>query len=141
VSYPEGWNVDDIGAAAAFTPGARHSYVPSLRLPRVVVSVLSFTTEPQYGEPPKTQVRQRFEEMGFIPGSRMLDERPWELDGERAYYGIFVEYAAGFPMAELLIVALVGDRSFYFWLFARPRDFEGLLPTAREMADSLEIQG
>jgi hypothetical protein len=43
--------------------------------------------------------------------------------------------AAGFPMAELLIVALVGDRSYYFWLFARPRDFEGLLPTAREMAD------
>jgi hypothetical protein len=141
VSYPAGWNVDDNGPAAAFTPGAPHSYVPSLGLPRIVVSALSFTTEPQYGEPPKTQVRQRFEEMGFDPGSRILDEGPTELGGERAYYAIFVESVAGFPRAELLIVALVGDRSYYFWLFARPRDFEELLPTAREVAESLEIQG
>ncbi len=47
----------------------------------------------------------------------------------------------GYRGRQLLIVALVGDRSYYFWLFARPRDFEGLVPTAREMADSLEIQG
>jgi hypothetical protein len=47
VSYPAGWNVDDNGPAAAFTPGAPHSYVPSLGLPRIVVSALRFTTEPQ----------------------------------------------------------------------------------------------
>jgi hypothetical protein len=135
VSYPAGWNVDDNGPAAAFTPGATYS------LPQIVVAALSFTTEPQYGESPKVQVRQQFEEMGYIPGSRMLDEGPWELDGERAYYGIFVEYEAGFPRAHLHIVALVGDRSYSVVLVARPRNFQEFLPTAREMADSLEIQG
>jgi hypothetical protein len=135
VSYPEGWSVEERGPGTIFAPDATQSF------PYMAVSALSFTTEPQYGEPPKTQVRQKFEEMGFIPGSRMLDEGPWELDGERAYYGIFVEYAAGFPRAELLIVALVGDRSYYFWLFARPRTFQEFVPIAREMADRLEIQG
>ena len=106
-----------------------------------MVSALSFTTEPQFREPPKVQVRQQFEELGFIPGSRMLDEGPAELDGERAYYGIFGEYSAGFPPAHLLIVALVGDRSYSVTLVARPRNFQEFLPTAREMADSLEIQG
>ena len=66
---------------------------------------------------------------------------PWELDGERAYYAIFGEYAAGFPIAHFLIVALVGDRSYDFALLARPMNFREFLPTAREMADSLEIQG
>ena len=59
----------------------------------------------------------------------------------RVLRAIFVEYAAGFPIAHLYIVALVGDRSYHFVLLARPRDFEGFLPTARKMADSLEIQG
>jgi hypothetical protein len=71
----------------------------------------------------------------------MLDEGPWQLSGERAYYGIFVESAAGLPIAHLLVVALVGDRSYRFGLLARPRNFHEFLPTAREMADSLEIQG
>jgi hypothetical protein len=135
VSYPAGWNVEERGAGTIFTPGATQSF------PYIAVGAASFTTEPQFGEPPKVQVRQQFEELGFIPGSRMLDEGPWELDGERAYYGIFVEYAAGFPLARLLIVALVGDRSYSVSLTARPRNFRELLPTAREMADSLEIQG
>ena len=106
-----------------------------------MVSALSFTTEPQYGEPPKVQVREKFEEMGFIPGSKIVDQGPGELDGERAYYAIFGEYEAGFPRAHLLIVALVGDGSYYFWLTDRPRSFHEFLPTAREVADSLEIQG
>jgi hypothetical protein len=135
VSYPAGWNVEDNGPTAAFTPGDTYSF------PQIAVAALSFTTEPQYGEPPKTQVRQEFEELGFIPGSRMLDEGPWELDGERAYYGIFVEYAAGFPIAHLYVVAFVGDRSYSVVLVARPRNFQEFLPTAREMADSFEIQG
>jgi hypothetical protein len=80
--------------------------------------------------------------LGFIPGSRMLHEGPWELDGERAYYGIFTEYAAGFLIVHLLIVALVGDWSYSVTLQARgPRNFQDFLPIAREMADSLEIQG
>jgi hypothetical protein len=66
--------------------------------------------------------------------------RPFHVYESGPYYGIFVQFAAGFPRAQLFIVALVGDRSYYFWLFARPRDFEGLVPTARELADSLEIQ-
>jgi hypothetical protein len=135
VSYPEDWYVEERGPGTIFTPDATHFY------PAIVVSALSFTTEPQFGEPPKVQVRQQFEELGFIPGSRMLDEGPAELDGERAYYGIFGEYSAGFPLAHLLIVALVGDRSYSVVLVARPRNFQEFLPTAREMADSLEIQG
>ena len=135
VSYPAGWNVEERGPGTIFTPDATQSF------PYIAVSALSFTTEPQYGEPPRVQVRQKFEELGFIPGSKILEEGPWELDGERAYYAIFGEYAAGFPIAHLLIVALVGDRSCYFWLQARPRNFREFLPTAREMADSLEIQG
>ena len=135
VSYPEGWNVDEGGASTGFTPGAPRSF------PQIVVSALSFTTEPQYGEPPKVQVRQKFEELGFMPGSGVLDKGPWELDGERAYYAIFVEYAAGFPIAHFLVVALVGDRSYRLGLTARPGNFQEFLPAAREMADSLEIQG
>ena len=135
VSYPEDWYVEERGPGTIFTPDATGSY------PSIVVSALSFTTEPQYGEPPKVQVREKFEEMGFIPGSKIVDEGPWELDGGRAYYAIFGEYEAGFPRAHLLIVALEGDRSYYFWLTDRPRSFHEFLPTAREMADSLEIQG
>lgn len=135
VSYPVDWNVEEGGPVTIFTPDATHTF------PRIAVSALSFTTEPQYSEPAKAQVRQTFEELGFIPGSKILDEGPWEFGGERAYYAIFVECAAGFPIAHLLIVALVGDRSYRFGLLARPRDFKGLLPTAREMADSLEISG
>jgi hypothetical protein len=136
VSYPEGWNVEERGAGTIFTPGATQSF------PYIAVGAASFTTEPQFGEPPKVQVRRHFEELGFIPGSRMLDEGPWELDGERAYYGIFTEYAAGFLIVHLLIVALVGDWSYSVTLQARgPRNFQEFLPIAREMADSLEIQG
>jgi hypothetical protein len=135
VSYPEGWNVEERGSGTIFTPGAIQS------IPYIAVGAASFTMEPQFGEPPKVQVRQAFEELGFIPGSRMLDEGPAELDGERAYYGIFGEYSAGFPLAHLLIVALVGDRSYSVTLVGRPRNFQEFLPTAREMADSLEIQG
>jgi hypothetical protein len=136
VSYPAGWNVDDNGPGTAFTPGPTYSF------PRIVVGAASFTTEPQNGEPPKVQVRQAFEELGFIPGSKMLHEGPWELDGERAYYGIFTEYAAGFLIVHLLIVALVGDWSYSVTLQARgPRNFQEFVPIAREMADSLEIQG
>jgi hypothetical protein len=136
VSYPEGWNVEERGAGTIFTPGATQSF------PYIAVGAASFTTEPQFGEPPKVQVRQAFEELGFIPGSRMLHEGPWELDGERAYYGIFTEYAAGFLIVHLLIVALVGDWSYSVTLQARgPRNFQEFLPIAREMADSLEIQG
>jgi hypothetical protein len=134
VSYPVGWNVDDTGPAAAFTPDATHSF------PRIAVSALTFTTDPVFGEPPKAQVRQAFEEVGFIPGSMIVDEGPRELDGERAYYAIFVEAAAGYPITHLLIVARVGDRSYWFGLAARG-NFQEFLPTAREMADSLEIQG
>jgi hypothetical protein len=135
VSYPVDWNVEEGGPSTYFTPDATHAF------PRIVVSALSFTTEPQYGEPAKAQVRQKFEDLGFIPGSRILDEGPAELDGERAYYAIFSEYSAGFPLAHLIIVALVGDRSYRIWLVARPRDFRESLPTARGMAESLEIQG
>ncbi len=135
VSYPEDWYVEERGPVTWFSPDATHLF------PAIGVSALSFTTEPQYGEPPKTQVRQSFEELGFIPGSRMLDEGPAELDGERAYYGIFGEYSVGFPLAHLLIVALVGDRSYSVALVARPRNFQEFLPTAREVAESLEIQG
>ena len=134
VSYPKGWNVDDNGPAVAFTPDATHSF------PRIAVSALSFTTEPALGQPPKVQVRQAFEEVGFTPGSMIVDEGPRELDGERAYYAIFVEAAAGFPITHLLIVARVGDRSYWFGLAARG-NFQEVLPIAREMADSLEIQG
>jgi hypothetical protein len=35
----------------------------------------------------------------------------------------------------------VGDRSYSVALVARPRNFQAFLPTAREVADSLEIQG
>ncbi len=135
VSYPAGWNVEERGPVTIFTPGATQPF------PRIAVSALSFTTEPQFGEPPKVQVWQAFEDLGFIPGSKILEEEPWELDGERAYYAIFGEYAAGFPIAHFLIVALVGDRSYDFALLARPMNFREFLPTAREMADSLEIQG
>jgi hypothetical protein len=70
----------------------------------------------------------------------IVDEGPRE-HGERAYCAIFVEAAAGFPITHLLIVARVGDRSYWFGLAARPRNFQDFLPTAREMGDSLEIQG
>jgi hypothetical protein len=135
VSYPVDWYVEERGASTIFTPEATGSF------PSIVVSALSFTTEPQFGEPPKVQVRQAFEDLGFIPGSKILEEGPTELDGERAYYAIFGEYAAGFPIAHLLIVALVGDRSYRFWLSDRPRSFHVSLPIAREMVDTLEIQG
>ena len=136
VSYPAGWNVNDNGPGTIFSPGPKYSF------PRIVVGNASFTTEPQNGEPPKVQVRQAFEELGFIPGSKMFHEGPWKLDGERAYYGIFTEYAAGFLIVHLLIVALVGDWSYSVTLQARgPRNFQDFLPIAREMADSLEIQG
>ena len=137
VSYPVGWNVHDFGTAAAFTPGPK-----KYSFPFILVGVASFTTEPQNGEPPKVQVRQQFEDLGFLPGSRMLDEGPAELDGERAYYGAFVEYSAGFPIAHLLIVSVVGDWRYSVVLQARgPRNFGKFLPLAWEMADSLEIQG
>jgi hypothetical protein len=135
VSYPVDWYVEERGASTIFTPEATGSF------PSIVVSALSFTTEPQFGEPPKVQVRQKFEELGFIPGSKILDEGPTELDGERAYHAIFGEYAAGFPIAHLLVVALVGDRSYRFWLSDRPRSFHESLPIAREMVGTLEIQG
>lgn len=138
VSYPVGWNVDRRPLTTIFTPDASDPY------PRVYVSALSFTTKPLYGEPPKAQVRHQFEvleELGFVPGLRMLDEGPWELGGERAYFAIYVEEATGIPRVHLVGVALVSNRSYHFALIAPPRDFERFLPTAQEMADSLEIQG
>jgi hypothetical protein len=136
VSYPEGWNVEERGAGTIFTPGATQSF------PYIAVGAASFTTEPQFGEPPKVQVRRHFEELGFIPGSRMLDEGPWELDGERAYYGIFTRVCGRVPdRAPPHRCARGRLELFGHAAGPRPQNFQEFLPIAREMADSLEIQG